>query len=146
MQVVSPAGPMYQAGTLSGNPLAMAAGLAQLRYLDENPGVYTQLDEHGKILEDAVASHAAAKGLPVQVARVGSMGTVFFSDKPIHSWNEAAGCDTARFAKWFWYLMERGVYLPCAQYEAFFFSTAHTREEIQRTATLMVEGLDAVFG
>jgi glutamate-1-semialdehyde 2,1-aminomutase len=145
MRVVSPAGPMYQAGTLSGNPLAMAAGIAQLTHLSSHPEIYTDLDRRGAVIEEAVRAHASAKDYPIQVARVGSMGTVFFSEEPVVSWDIAAGCDTARFARWFWWLMERGVYLPCAQYEAFFFSHAHTDSDIARTAELMVEGLDAVF-
>jgi len=146
MKVVSPAGPMYQAGTLSGNPLAMAAGLAQLGYLAEHPEAFRTLEEHGAIIENAVREHVRQRSYPVQVARVGSMATVFFCDTPIHSWDEAARCDTKRYAQWFWWLMERGVYMPCAQYEAFFFSLAHTRQHINDTAALMVEGLDAVFG
>jgi glutamate-1-semialdehyde 2,1-aminomutase len=145
MRVVSPVGPMYQAGTLSGNPLAMAAGLAQLEFLRANPDVYTKLEADGATLAGAVADHARRRGLPVCVQVVGSMGTVFFQPGPVRSWDDAARSDTARFARWFWWLMERGVYLPCAQYEAWFHSAAHTEADIARTAELMVAGLDAVF-
>jgi glutamate-1-semialdehyde 2,1-aminomutase len=145
MRVVSPVGPMYQAGTLSGNPLAMAAGLAQLEFLRANPDVYRKLEADGATLAGAVADHARRRGLPVCVQVVGSMGTVFFQPGPVRSWDDAARSDTARFARWFWWLMERGVYLPCAQYEAWFHSAAHTEADIARTAELMVAGLDAVF-
>ncbi|MBI1292045.1 glutamate-1-semialdehyde 2,1-aminomutase [bacterium] len=145
MQVVSPAGPMYQAGTLSGNPLAMAAGLAQLEHLNSHRDIFAALDAKGAVLADAVLSRAKERGYPVTVQRVGSMGTVFFTDKQVSSWDEAATCDTKRFGRWFWWLLERGVYLPCAQYEAYFISAAHTSEDVSRTASLMAEGLDAVF-
>jgi glutamate-1-semialdehyde 2,1-aminomutase len=145
MSVVSPAGPMYQAGTLSGNPLGMAAGLAQLRILASDPTIYQKLDEHGAVIENAVREHALRRGYPVQVARVGSMGTVFFSDRAVHGWPDAATCDTKAYAKWFWYLMERGVYMPCAQYEAFFLSAALSDDDVFTIARTMCEGLDAVL-
>ncbi|MCC5875767.1 MAG: aminotransferase class III-fold pyridoxal phosphate-dependent enzyme, partial [Candidatus Sumerlaeia bacterium] len=146
MKVVAPVGPMYQAGTLSGNPLGMAAGLAQLGFLRDHPDVYTKLEKDGDTLANAVTSHIREKGYPCTHNHVGSMGTVFFHESSVNSWDDAARCDTARFAKWFWYLMERGVYMPCAQFEAYFHSNAHDVEQIEETARVMCEGLDHVFG
>lgn len=146
MKVVAPVGPMYQAGTLSGNPLGMAAGLAQLHFLRDNPGVYTKLEKDADILAEAVTTHLKERGYPCTHAHVGSMGTLFFNEESVQSWDDAAGCDTERFARWFWFLMENGVYMPCAQYEAYFHSNAHDEEQVADTARLMCEGLDHVFG
>lgn len=145
MEVVAPAGPMYQAGTLSGNPLATAAGIAQLTAIRDTPDVYTRLEEHGAALERAAREHANAKGYPLHVGRVGSMITVFFSGEPVRSWEEAKDCSTERFARYFWALIERGVHMPPSQFEAAFISLAHTAEDIERTAGAMGEALDAAF-
>lgn len=145
MKVVAPDGPMYQAGTLSGNPLGMAAGLAQLGFLRDNPGVYTKLEKDGEAIATRVAAHVRKKGYPCTHNHVGSMGTLFFNPEPVQDWDGASKCDTGRFARWFWHLMENGVYMPCAQYEAYFHSFAHDEEQIADTARLMCEALDAVF-
>ncbi|PMP77270.1 MAG: glutamate-1-semialdehyde-2,1-aminomutase [Sulfurihydrogenibium sp.] len=132
MEYVAPVGPVYQAGTLSGNPLAMAAGLKQLELLKElNP--YQELDEKGKILEDGFRSIAQETGVPVQINRVGSMITVFFTDKPVKDFATAKTSDTQKFAKFFRCMLEKGVYLPASQFEAFFLSTAHTKEDLYQT-------------
>jgi len=132
MDRVMPAGPVFQAGTLSGNPLAVAAGLATLRSLrDHSP--YDQLEKLSAKLAAGLAGAAEAAGLPHQVARVGSMLTLFFTDRAIHSWDDARHCDTKRFARYFWGLIDRGVYMPCSQYEALFVSAAHTDADIDAT-------------
>ncbi len=145
MENVAPVGPMYQAGTLSGNPLAMAAGLAQLRYLKEHKSVYTKLEKDGARIEEIVTEHMNKKSYPVSFNRVGSMGTVFFNPDKVMSWDESSACKTDRFAKFFWFMMENGVHLPCAQFEAWFHSYVHTDEEVEKVADLMCQGLDKVF-
>src|SRR4029077_877313 len=126
MSMVAPAGPIYQAGTLSGNPLAVAAGLAMLRHLKANPQVYTRLEACG-------AKLAAAAPAGLTVNRVGSMFTFFFTQGPVTDWESAKQCDTARFGAFFPALLDRGVYLAPSQFEAAFISAAHTDEDIDRT-------------
>jgi glutamate-1-semialdehyde 2,1-aminomutase len=132
MNHVLPAGKVFQAGTLSGNPLATAAGCAMLRLL-RNGQLYDRLEMLSARLEASLRATAAAAGAEIQLARVGSMMTLFFSREPVVDWPTASRCDTARFARWFWGMLERGVYLPCSQYEALFVSTAHTETEIDAT-------------
>jgi glutamate-1-semialdehyde 2,1-aminomutase len=126
MSKVAPAGPIYQAGTLSGNPLAVAAGLAMLRHLKAHPEVYTRLEECGARL-------AAAAPEGVTVNRVGSMFTFFFTPEPVSDWESAKKSDTARFGRYFRAMLDRGVYLAPSQFEAAFVSAAHTDEDIERT-------------
>jgi glutamate-1-semialdehyde 2,1-aminomutase len=132
MHVVSPLGPVYQAGTLSGNPLAMASGLATLRELKRsNP--YPRLASETKRLCDGLAEAARAAGLPHQIAGVGSMFTLFFAEQPVRDYPTAAKSDTARFSRYFWGMIDEGVYLPCSQFEANFVSAAHTPADIDAT-------------
>src|SRR5262249_53239640 len=129
MRSVSPVGPVYQAGTLSGNPLAMACGLATLRVLKEtNP--YARLEQETARLADGLSHGARAAGLAHSVAHIGSMFTLFFHDAPVTNYTIAATCDTRRFSRYFWGMIERGVYLPCSQFEANFVSAAHTADDI----------------
>ncbi len=130
MRRVAPEGPVYQAGTLSGNPVAMAAGIAQLEEL-RRPGVYERLEAAGERLADGFAAAFREAGIPAQVARVGSMGTVFFHDREVTNWAEATQADTVRFGRWFHAMLARGVYLPPSQFEAWFVSTAHTDEVLE---------------
>jgi glutamate-1-semialdehyde 2,1-aminomutase len=130
MQKIMPAGPVFQAGTLSGNPLAMAAGIATLQELREHPP-YARLEALGQKLAEGL--DRAATSLPHRVQRVGSMWTLFFTQEPVTDYDSAKKSDTARFAKFFWGLMDRGIYLPCSQFEAAFISTAHTEQHIQQT-------------
>ncbi len=124
MRKIAPSGPVYQAGTLSGNPLAVAAGLAMLRYLMAHPEVYEQLE--------ARACQLTAWTPPgVTINRVGAMFTFFFSPGPVTDWDSAKQCDTARFGRFFHHMLERGVYLAPSQFEAAFLSTAHTEEDIR---------------
>ncbi|HUA63864.1 MAG TPA: glutamate-1-semialdehyde 2,1-aminomutase [Verrucomicrobiae bacterium] len=126
MSKVAPAGPVYQAGTLSGNPLAVAAGLAMLRHLKAHPEIYGQLERRA-------AELCAAAPAGVTVNRVGSMFTFFFTEGPVTDWESARRCDTARFGEFFRAMLERGIYLAPSQFEAAFLSAAHTDEDIRRT-------------
>jgi glutamate-1-semialdehyde 2,1-aminomutase len=136
MSKVAPVGPVYQAGTLSGNPLAVAAGLAMLRHLKAHPEVYRQL-------EARTAALCEVDGSGVTVNRAGSMFTLFFSDCPVTDYESAKRSDTASFARFFHAMLERGIYLPPSQFEAAFVSAAHSEEDIRRTATAIREALDA---
>jgi glutamate-1-semialdehyde 2,1-aminomutase len=132
MQQVSPLGPVYQAGTLSGNPLAMAAGLATLRLLTE-PGVYYHLERLSAQLADGLGAAARATGVEYVSNRVGSMFTGFFSDRPVTDYASAKLADTRRYARFFHALLERGVYFAPSQFEAGFVSLAHTEADIDAT-------------
>ena len=132
MDDVLPAGKVFQAGTLSGNPIATAAGIATLTVLrDESP--YTRLEQLSAQLADGLTEAATNAKLPHTVRRVGSMMTLFFHPDPVENWGIASQCDTALFAKYFQNMLERGVYLPCSQYEALFVSAAHTEDQINDT-------------
>jgi glutamate-1-semialdehyde 2,1-aminomutase len=131
MSTIAPLGPVYQAGTLSGNPVAVAAGLATLERLV--PALYERLERLGAMLEEGLAGALRAAGVPGCVQRVGSMITLFFREGPVRSWSDAAGADTKRFAAWHRGLLERGVYWPPSQFEAAFLSGAHTEADIART-------------
>jgi glutamate-1-semialdehyde 2,1-aminomutase len=136
MKKVAPVGPIYQAGTLSGNPLAVAAGLAMLRYLEAHPEVYEILEARGAQLTAWVPP-----GMTVN--RVGSMFTFFFTPDPVVDWDSAARSDKAQFAKLFHFMLERGVYLAPSQFEAGFISTAHSEADIQNTVDAMKEFFSA---
>ena len=126
MMFVAPSGPIYQAGTLSGNPLAVAAGLAMLRHIQNNPGIYDQLNRNTSLL-------AACAPENVTVNRIGSMMTWFFTDQDVTDYDSAKTSNTAQFGKFFHAMLERGIYLPPSQYEALFVSVAHTDADIERT-------------
>ena len=145
MKNVMPAGPVFQAGTLSGNPLAMAAGLATLEELRDNPP-YERLERLGHDLEAGLRAAATTAGVPHQVQRVGSMWTLFFSTDPVTDYDSAKKSDTARFGRFFWAMMDRGVYLPCSQFEAAFISAVHTEEHIRQTVAAAAEALAEVAG
>lgn len=132
MQKVSPVGPVYQAGTLSGNPLAMACGIATLAVLKRtNP--YARLETETASLSEGLRAAARTAGIPHTVAQVGSMFTLFFHAERITNVTLASCCDTKLFARFFWEMIERGVYLPCSQFEAAFVSAAHTSTDIDHT-------------
>jgi glutamate-1-semialdehyde 2,1-aminomutase len=135
MDLVAPLGPMYQAGTLSGNPLAMAAGYAQLRYLKDHKNLYQQLDQLSAELVAGVAAAAKSAGVPMTHNRVGSIFTWFFTRGPVTDWNSASKSDTEAFGRFFRNMLEGGVYLPPSQYEAAFQSVAHSPEDVQKTIT-----------
>lgn len=143
MDQVLPVGKVYQAGTLSGNPLATAAGAATLELLrDESP--YDYLEQQGARLAAGLSQAAADSGIPHQMQRVGSMMTLFFNDQPVRCWGDAARCDKEKFAKYFWGLVHQGVYMPCSQYEALFFSAKHTPQLIDRTIEAAATVLRAI--
>jgi len=133
MDMVAPLGPVYQAGTLSGNPLAMAAGLATLRRLRDQRELYGQLERRAAMLVEMTAQAAREAGVPLTYNRVGSMFTWFFTGELVTDWASAAKCDTARFGKFHRAMLDEGIYLPPSQFEAAFLSTAHTDEDIHRT-------------
>jgi glutamate-1-semialdehyde 2,1-aminomutase len=135
MRFVAPIGPVYQAGTLSGNPLAVAAGLAMLRYLKAHPEVYGELEA-----KSAALAGCAPAG--VTMNRVGSMLTWFFTDQPVTDWDSAKRADTARFAAFHRRMLEQGIYLPPSQFEAAFVSTAHSDEDIRQTQEAVRSALE----
>jgi glutamate-1-semialdehyde 2,1-aminomutase len=140
MKRIMPAGPVFQAGTLSGNPLAMAAGLVTLQELRDHPP-YQRLEQTSRTLADGLDQAARAAGVPHHVARVGSMITLFFNPGPVTDYDGARRSDTARFGRFFWAMMDRGVYLPCSQFEAAFVSAAHTEQHIGQTIAAAREAL-----
>ena len=133
MNMVAPVGPVYQAGTLSGNPLAMAAGLATLKHLKAHPEIYQQLEQNTSELVNGVLQVARKKSVELSANQVGSMFTWFFQSGEVHDWNTASKSDTQAFAKFHRGMLDSGVYLPPSQYEAIFVSAAHTKEDIQKT-------------
>jgi len=140
MNHVLPAGKVFQAGTLSGNPLATAAGIATLKILrDKSP--YARLEALSARLAEGLSGAAAAAGVPHTLARVGSMMTLFFNPEPVVNWLTASRSDTARYARYFWGLIDRGVYMPCSQYEAHFVSAAHTEADVDATIAAAREAL-----
>ncbi len=132
MEQIAPSGPVYQAGTLSGNPLAMAAGLATLRAADE-PGFYERLEELGRRWRSGMSEAASNGELPFTINQVGSMVSLFFTGGPVTDFDSAAASDTAVFRDFFWHMISRGVYLAPSQYEAGFISAAHSEEDLERT-------------
>jgi len=133
MDLIAPSGPVYQAGTLSGNPLAMAAGLATLRQSGE-PGFYERLDELGALWRRGMREAASAGDAPFTINQVGSMVSLFFTVGPVTDFASAARSDTGAFKDFFWHMISRGVYLAPSQYEAGFISTAHSEEDLERTS------------
>ena len=142
MRMVSPLGGAYQAGTLSGNPLAVAAGLACLRTLAA-PGTYDALEALGAQVEAGLVAAAAETGVALTVNRVGSMLTAFFGEGPITTWEEVAGADAGAYARYFHAMLERGVYLAPSQFEAAFASLAHTTDDIAHAGVMATEALAA---
>ena len=132
MQLVAPAGPMYQAGTLSGNPLAMTAGIETLKEL-QKPSIWHQLELRAAQLEDGLRSAAEEAGVATVFNRVGTMFTTFFNDQPITNWASAKSCNTQRYGQFFRAMLEHGVYLAPSQFEAGFMSLAHGEAEINAT-------------
>ncbi len=132
MSQLSPSGGIYQAGTLSGNPLAMSAGIATLKLL-QDPGFYDRLEEKSAYLADGIARAAAAAGYPIYSTRVGSMICAFFTDKEVQDWDSASTCDTGAFATYFRAMLAEGIYLAPSQFETAFVSIAHSSEELDRT-------------
>jgi glutamate-1-semialdehyde 2,1-aminomutase len=132
MALLSPAGGVYQAGTLSGNPLAMTAGIETLKLLQEE-GFYQRLEEKSAFVAQGIAKAAKDAGFPLYSTRVGSMFCAFFSKEPVYDWNSAARCDTKAFATYFQAMLEEGVYLAPSQFETAFVSISHTEKELEAT-------------
>ena len=140
-ELVAPAGPVYQAGTLSGNPVAMAAGMAQLRTLRDHPEIYDALEAKGQMRVGGLKLLLSDMGLMYQVNSIGSIGSLFFTGQPVTDDASAKTSDTEKYARWFHRMLERGIYLAPAQFEAMFVSSAHTEEEIARTLQAAGESL-----
>ncbi len=132
MEMLAPSGPVYQAGTLSGNPIAMTAGIETLKLL-QRKGTYEKLYKLTNTLADGIAAIARRRGVAVHTAVAGSMFTVFFSEKPVTNWTDADGCDRARFGRYFSRMLKNGIYLPPSQFEAVFVGLSHTKEDIAKT-------------
>ena len=132
MELLSPAGGVYQAGTLSGNPLAMSAGIETLKLLKE-PGFYQRLEEKSAFVAQGIAKAAKDAGYPLYSTRVGSMFCAFFSKEPVYDWTSAAKCDTKAFATYFRAMLEEGIYLAPSQFETAFVGISHTEEDLERT-------------
>ncbi len=143
MEKMAPAGPVYQAGTLSGNPVAVSAGLAQLDLLEDGQA-YEILEARGAQLEAGLRTAAQEAGIPCTVNRVGSMITGFFTDRPVRSYEDAKTSDTARFGTFFRAMLERGIYLAPSQFEAAFLSTAHSEADVDKTVMAARECLQAL--
>ena len=140
MDKVAPLGPVYQAGTLSGNPLAVAAGLAMLRGLGSGDA-YDRLEALGDRLERGIQEVSVERSSQIQINRVGSMLTMFFADRPITDFDSAKSCDTGHFRRFFQTMLEHGVYWPPSQFEVAFVSTAHTEADIDQTIEAIGESL-----
>jgi len=145
MEMVAPSGPMYQAGTLSGNPLAMSAGYETLRILQEEKDFYVELEQKASRLADGIRDAIKGLGLSLVQNRVGSMSTLFFTDKPVTNYKSAAASDTARFGLYFREMLRQGIYMTPSQFEAGFVSIAHTDADIDRTLEANEEALRLAF-
>ena len=144
MEQVAPCGPVYQAGTLSGNPVAMAAGLAQLRYLREHREVYDHISAKAHTLAEGLRKAAADTGAPVHINQVGSLLAPFFTPADVNTFTDAKGSDVGKYARYFAGMLERGVYLAPAQFEAMFLSEAHSQADIEHTISAAREVLESL--
>ncbi len=145
MEMVSPVGPVYQAGTLSGNPLAMNAGFAALSYIKNNPSIYDELERKSARLANGIINACKYVGKNFQLNRVGSMMTLFFTEEPVYDFKTAIKSDTNLFGKFFHSMLSRGIYLPPAQFEALFVSTAHTNDDIDTTIKAAEESMREIL-
>jgi glutamate-1-semialdehyde 2,1-aminomutase len=143
MRLVSPSGPVYQAGTLSGNPLAMTAGLWSLKRL--SPGLYRQLSELSAMLTQGMADAARQAGVPLQVNAIGSVMTPFFTSMPVKNYQSALRSDTARYGTFFKAMLARGIYPPPSQFEAWFLSGAHTKRDVEKTIKAAREAMREIM-
>ncbi len=144
MDVIAPLGPVYQAGTLSGNPVAVSAGLATLARLDAP--LYAKLEKLGAQLEEGLSRAIVKTGAKACVQRVGSMITLFFTEGPVRNWTDADKCDRKAFARFFGSMLDQGFYFPAAQFEAAFLSGAHTEADIERTIVAAEKAIEAARG
>jgi glutamate-1-semialdehyde 2,1-aminomutase len=144
MDCVSPQGPVYQAGTLSGNPIAMAAGIAMLTYLKENKHIYKELDNIGHQLVSGIRQVLIEKNIPYTINHIGSMYSLFFTEEPVTDFASAKTSDTALFGKYFHEMLQRGIYLAPSQYESLFLSTALTPKLIKKVIAAHAESIAAI--
>jgi glutamate-1-semialdehyde 2,1-aminomutase len=142
MKMIAPSGPVYQAGTLSGNPLAMTAGLETLKIIDETPDFYAQLEEKSAYLASGIADGLKKFELNYTINRVGSMFTLFFTEREVIDFDTAKLSDTQKFARYFGAMLENGIYLPPSQFEACFVSIAHTKEDLDKTIQAVAESIE----
>ncbi len=145
MQMVAPSGPMYQAGTLSGNPLAMSAGYEMLKKLSRSGSVYKQLEKRSAALEDGFRNNLKKMGLDLTLNRIGSMFTLFFTDKPVFDYDSAKAADTERFARYFNAMLNLGMYLPPSQFEAAFLSASHSSADVRKTVAANLIALQIAY-
>lgn len=145
MEMVSPVGKVYQAGTLSGNPVAMAAGLAQLRILKAHPELYRGMNEMGAYFRERLGQLAERYQAPCQVNGVGSLSCLYFSGEPVTDYQSAKQSDVKEFGEYFRYLLDHGIYVAPSQFEAIFLSSAHTKEDIDRTLSVMEAYFDSRY-
>lgn len=144
MEMISPSGPVYQAGTLSGNPLAMNAGYAALTYIKDHPEIYQALERKSLYLENGIKDGIKSLGKNYQLNRVGSMMTLFFTESPVTDYNSAVKSDAKLYGKYFHEMLNSGIYLPPAQYEALFVSTAHSDEDLDKTISANFNALKSI--
>lgn len=145
MNMIAPAGPVYQAGTLSGNPLAMAAGIAALSHIKKHPKVYDELEIKSSYLENGFKKNLDSVGKKYAMNRVGSMMCMFFTEEPVTDFNSAFISDTELYGKYYHQMLQRGIYLAPAQFEALFVSTAHSNEDLDKTIKAHLESLTALL-
>ncbi len=146
MQLIAPSGPVYQAGTLSGNPIAMTAGYTTLKILyEKRKTIYKQLDAKARYLAESFREIADGNGVKIQVHQIGSMMTVFFTDGEVYDYESALKSDTKKFARFFNLMLENGIYLPPSQFEAMFLSTAHTDEDLEKTIKAFERSIKALL-
>ena len=145
MEMVSPSGPVYQAGTLSGNPLAMAAGYAALSYIKANPDFYNELEDKSSYLEKGIKDAIRSLKRNFQFNRIGSMMTLFFTEEPVTDFNSAIKSDTKLYGKYFHEMLKRGIYLPPAQFEAMFISNAHSKDDLEKTISANFDSLKTIL-
>ena len=142
MELIAPSGPVYQAGTLSGNPVAMAAGLAQLRLLRDTPDFYEELNRKGDVFFENIKKAVREAGKPWQVNHIGSLGCIFFTDSPVENYAQAKTADTKAFAEYFSWMLGHGIYVAPSQFEAMFLSSAMTEEELAGVLETLKEYLN----
>jgi glutamate-1-semialdehyde 2,1-aminomutase len=145
MEMIAPSGPVYQAGTLSGNPLAMSAGYAALSHIKENKELYENLEKNSKYLEDGIQENLKKLNRKFTVNRVGSMMSVFFTEKDVVDFKSAVTSDTNLFGKYFQTMLSNGIYLAPSQFEALFISTAHSKEDLDKTIAANLKSLSKLL-
>ncbi len=144
MEMISPTGPVYQAGTLSGNPLAMHVGYKNLKILEENKNIYKELEEKATMIEEGFRKNIEELGINAEIVRFKSMLTLFFGKGPFENYDDVQSCDTEMYAKYFKEMLKRGIMVPPAQFEGMFLSDAHTEEDIEHTIKANYEALKAI--